>query len=50
VLRPLEAALQLREDAGEHQITRKPHLALSTGWGGLSWTVAHLLSNRLDLD
>jgi len=48
VLRPLECALQLREDAGEHQITRKPHLAFSTGWGGFSWTVAHLLSNTLD--
>ena len=30
--RPVECALQLREHAGEHQITRKPHLAFSTAW------------------
>ncbi len=46
--RPVECALQLREHAGEHQITRKPHLAFSTAWGGQSWTAAHLLSNTLD--
>lgn len=46
--RPVECALQLREHAGEHQITRKPHLAFSTAWGGQSWTAAHLLSNTRD--
>ena len=48
LLKPLECALQLREDAGEHQITRKPHMAFSTAWGGHSWTTAHILSNTLD--
>ncbi len=48
LLRPAEVVLQLREDAGEHQITRKPHLGFSSGWGGASWTVVHLLSNTLD--
>lgn len=45
--RPVECVLQLREDAGDHQITRKPHMAFSTAWGGQSWTAAHLLSNTL---
>lgn len=48
LIRVAEAALQLRGDAGEHQITRKPRLAFTTAWGGSSWTVAHLLSNTLD--
>lgn len=45
MLRPLECALQLRGDAGEHQISRKPHMSFSTAWGGQSWTAAHILSN-----
>jgi len=48
MLRIAEAALQLRGDAGEHQITRKPKYGFTTAWGGTSWTVATLLSNTLD--
>jgi acetyl-CoA C-acetyltransferase len=48
LLKPLECALQLRGDAGEHQITRKPHMSFSSAWGGANWTAAHILSNTLD--
>lgn len=44
LIRVAECALQLRGDAGEHQITRKPTRGFSTAWGGSGWTVAHLLS------
>ncbi len=44
LIRVAEAALQLRGDAGERQIARKPTLSFSTAWGGSGWTVAHLLS------
>lgn len=37
-VRVAEAALQLREDAGEHQVTRKVKQALASGFGGSNWT------------
>jgi acetyl-CoA C-acetyltransferase len=44
LIRVAEVALQLRGDAGERQIARKPTKGFSTAWGGSGWTVAHLLS------
>ena len=48
LIRVAEVALQLRGDAGERQIVRKPTLGFSTAWGGSGWTVAHLLSANKD--
>lgn len=48
LIRVAEAALQLRGDAGERQITRRPTLGFSSSWGGSGWTVAHLLSAAKD--
>jgi acetyl-CoA C-acetyltransferase len=47
-VRVAEAALQLREGAGEHQITRKVKYALASGYGGFYYTDLLLLSNTLD--
>lgn len=47
VIRVAEAALQLRGEAGERQVTKKAETAVATAWGGCSWTVMHYLSNRL---
>jgi acetyl-CoA C-acetyltransferase len=44
LIRVAEAAIQLRGDAGDHQIARKPTKSFSSAWGGSGWTVAHLLS------
>ena len=46
MIRIAEAALQVRGDAGEHQVTRKVNQALATGWGGHNWTVMTLLSKN----
>lgn len=48
LIRVAESALQLRGEAGERQITRKPTLGFSTAWGGSGWTVAVLLSATRD--
>jgi acetyl-CoA C-acetyltransferase len=42
-----EAALQVRGDAGEHQVTRDVHTAMATALGGPNWTVATLLRRSL---
>lgn len=47
-LRVAEAALQLREGAGEHQVTRKVKQALASGYGGMYYTDLFLLSNTLE--
>ena len=47
VLRVLEAALQVRGDAGEHQVTRSVNQALASGFGGAEWTDLFLLSKSL---
>ena len=44
VIRVAEAALQIREDAGDHQVTRRVNQALVSGWGGADWTDLLLLS------
>lgn len=39
-----ELALQIRGDAGEHQVPREPKLGIATGFGGTGWTPLMLLS------
>ncbi len=47
MLRVWEAALQIRGDAGEHQVPREVHRALATAYGGTNWTVLTSLSDSL---
>ncbi len=44
MIRPAEAALQIRGDAGEHQVTRKVNTALASGFGATNCTELFLLS------
>jgi acetyl-CoA C-acetyltransferase len=46
-IRVAEAALQVRGDAGEHQVTRDVHTAVATALGGPNWTVMTLLKRSL---
>lgn len=48
ILRPAEAALQIRGDAGPHQLPREVRHALASGFGGTMWTVLIMLENSLD--
>ncbi len=48
MLRVAEAALQIRGDAGEHQVTREVKQALASGFGGSYWTDLLLLSKTID--
>jgi acetyl-CoA C-acetyltransferase len=47
MLRPLEAALQVRGDAGAHQVPKPVNKALASGFGGTLWTVLTLLSKEI---
>ena len=47
VIRVAEAALQLREEAGERQVTKKVETALACAWGACGWIVIFLLSKNL---
>jgi acetyl-CoA C-acetyltransferase len=47
VIRVAEAALQIRGDAGEHQVARDVKAALATALGGPNWTVLTLLKRSL---
>jgi acetyl-CoA C-acetyltransferase len=47
VIRVAEAALQLREEAGERQVTKKVETALACAWGACGWIVIFLLSKKL---
>jgi acetyl-CoA C-acetyltransferase len=46
-IRVAEAALQIREDAGEHQATRDIRTALTSALGGPNWTILTLLKRSL---
>jgi len=46
-VRIAEAALQIRGDAGEHQVPREVKTALTTGLGGSNWTTMALLRKHL---
>ncbi|MBT8338774.1 MAG: hypothetical protein HKP58_19200, partial [Desulfatitalea sp.] len=48
MLRVWEAALQIRGDAGGHQIPRNVRRALTTAYGGTNWTVLVALSDSTD--
>ncbi|RLA97609.1 MAG: thiolase family protein [Deltaproteobacteria bacterium] len=48
MLRPAEAALQIRGDAGEHQVKREVRHALASGLGGTFWTVLIMLEKDLN--
>jgi len=48
VIRVAEAALQIRGDAGEHQVTRKDvKKAMATSWGSAHWWNMTLLSKTI---
>jgi len=44
MLRVAEAALQIRGDAGEHQIPKEVNTAMSSSFGGSTWSIMHLLT------
>lgn len=48
MLRIWEAALQIRGDAGEHQVPKNVRRALATAYGGTNWTVMTALSKSLN--
>lgn len=47
MVRVAEAALQIRGDAGGHQIPREVNHALASGFGGTFWTVLFMLEKEL---
>lgn len=47
LIRVAEAALQVRGNAGEHQVPKKVNTALASGFGGTMWTVLHLLTKEM---
>ncbi|MGC8906907.1 MAG: thiolase C-terminal domain-containing protein [Desulfomonilaceae bacterium] len=48
MLRIWEAALQIRGDAGAHQVPKDVRRALTTAYGGTNWTVLMALSKDLE--
>ena len=48
MLRPAEAALQIRGDAGPQQIKKSVKHGLASGFGGTMWTVLIMLEKDLD--
>jgi len=48
LVRPAEAALQIRGDAGPHQIPTPVNHALASGFGGTMWTVLIMLEKELN--
>ncbi|MEK6655283.1 MAG: hypothetical protein AABY92_09075, partial [Thermodesulfobacteriota bacterium] len=48
MLRTAEAALQIRGDAGGHQIKKEVRHALASGFGGTYWTVLMILEKDLN--
>ncbi len=48
LVRVAEAALQVRGDAGGHQVPRQVDHALASGFGGTMWTVLMMLERELN--
>jgi acetyl-CoA C-acetyltransferase len=48
MVRVAEAALQVRGDAGGHQVPGEVNHALASGFGGTYWTVLLMLEKNLD--
>jgi len=46
LVRVVEAAMQIRGTAGEHQVSKPVRRALASGFGGTLWTVLMLLSKE----
>ena len=46
LIRVAEAALQLRGEAAEHQVTKKADTAIATAWGACHWIVMLYLSKH----
>ncbi len=46
LIRVAEAALQIRGDAGEHQVGKEVRTAMASAFGGTFWTILHLLSKE----
>ena len=46
-IRVAEAALQIRGEAGEHQVSKNVKLAEADAWGGSHWSVMFLLSKSI---
>jgi acetyl-CoA C-acetyltransferase len=47
MIRVAECALQIRGDAGEHQVDKDVNTAFATGLGGPNWTSMILLRKSL---
>jgi acetyl-CoA C-acetyltransferase len=47
LIRVAEAGLQIRGDAGEHQVPKPVDIAMASGFGGTFWTVLMLLKKEL---
>ncbi len=48
MLRVAEAALQMRGDCGDYQVSREVKTAMASGFGGSKWTGLNLLTRELD--
>jgi acetyl-CoA C-acetyltransferase len=48
MLKPAEVALQMRGDAGPHQLKREVKHGLASGFGGVMWTELMILEKDLD--
>jgi acetyl-CoA C-acetyltransferase len=47
MIRVAEAALQVRGDAGEHQVPKEVRTAMASSFGGTLWTILHLLTKDI---
>ena len=48
MLKPAEVALQMRGDAGSHQLKREVRHGLASGFGGCMWTELMILEKDLN--
>lgn len=48
LLRVAEAALQIRRDAGAHQVSKEVRHALASGFGGTYWSALLMLEKEID--
>ena len=48
LLRVAEAALQVRGDCGDYQVTKDVNTAMASGFGGSYWTGLMLMTKHLD--
>jgi len=48
MIRVAEAALQVRGDAGKHQVPKEVRMAMASSFGGTLWTILHLLTREVE--